>query len=504
MAISNTASRNTYTLDSVTTDFDITFDCVFDDNGDATELTVWLIDSEGNRTEVTKGYASDQYSTAYKTVTYLDATSHAGETLLISRATPRTQLMDFVNNGAYNLNQVEAMSDKLTRIVQEQDATIVDRIQTSEEFAEAAAESADNAYASEQKAHDWADKAPDVEVETGEYSAKHWASKASQSSGSAAVSAYDASVYAGQASSARGQSASYALESEGWANGEQSGVPVSSGSPYYHYNSKYWADVARQYATGGLHYIGVWTITSQTDYSGIGTPRALGDLYYCQGTACTIDGVTYTQGDFIVFNQDVDDGDTITTSMVDKIDNTESVTPDNTCTLENKTIPLGDNDITTTANKVIVSDADGNIGAGSVDASKIVSTDGTQTLTNKTIAYDDNTLTGVQPTLTAGTGIDITDTTISTKINTVTGGINAGLLQIRRCSGNITENTTTSVTFDTPFDNACISVMATCGQLGFGAPCVISVSDYSKTGFKVMQRNGSAAAMVINFLAIGY
>ena len=39
----------------------------------------------------------------------------------------------------------------------------------------------------------------------------------------------------------------------------------------------------------------------------------------------------------------------------------------------------------------------------------------TLTLTNKTIDFNDNTLIGVQPTLTAGTGIDITGTTISTK-----------------------------------------------------------------------------------------
>lgn len=35
---------------------------------------------------------------------------------------------------------------------------------------------------------------------------------------------------------------SYALEAEGWANGTQGGTPVSSGSPYYENNAKYWAD----------------------------------------------------------------------------------------------------------------------------------------------------------------------------------------------------------------------------------------------------------------------
>jgi len=35
---------------------------------------------------------------------------------------------------------------------------------------------------------------------------------------------------------------SYALEAEGWANGTQGGTPVTSGSPYYENNAKYWAD----------------------------------------------------------------------------------------------------------------------------------------------------------------------------------------------------------------------------------------------------------------------
>ena len=211
------------------------------------------------------------------------------------------------------------------------------------------------AAASEDMAEKWAENPVDSQVVTGQYSAKHWAAKASTSSGSAAVSAYNAGLSetaagtsetnAGLSATAAGTSA---LKSEGFAVGEQNGTPVSSGSPYYHNNSKYWSDIARQYATGGLHYIGTWDTTSQTDYSGIGTPRAQGDLYYCQGTATTIDGVTYTQGDFIIFNQDVDDGDTITTSMIDKIDNTETVTPDNIITLTNKTIDKGANTATCT------------------------------------------------------------------------------------------------------------------------------------------------------------
>lgn len=45
----------------------------------------------------------------------------------------------------------------------------------------------------------------------------------------------------------------------------------------------------------------------------------------------------------------------------------------------------------------------------------MVSSSSVQTLTNKTIDYSQNTMPGVQPTLIAGSGIDITGTTISTK-----------------------------------------------------------------------------------------
>lgn len=47
-----------------------------------------------------------------------------------------------------------------------------------------------------------------------------------------------------------------AEDAEAWAVGERGGVPVTSGDETYNNNSKYWADVASQYAQGGLHYSG--------------------------------------------------------------------------------------------------------------------------------------------------------------------------------------------------------------------------------------------------------
>lgn len=47
-----------------------------------------------------------------------------------------------------------------------------------------------------------------------------------------------------------------AEDSEAWAVGERGGVPVPAGDPTYNNNSKYWADIASQYAQGGLIYKG--------------------------------------------------------------------------------------------------------------------------------------------------------------------------------------------------------------------------------------------------------
>ena len=62
----------------------------------------------------------------------------------------------------------------------------------SKYYKEQADASATSASASATKASEWSDKAEDSEVETGRYSAKHWAAKASTSAGGAAVSAYNA------------------------------------------------------------------------------------------------------------------------------------------------------------------------------------------------------------------------------------------------------------------------------------------------------------------------
>lgn len=106
--------------------------------------------------------------------------------------------------------------------------------------------------------------------------------------------------------------------------------------------------------TGALIYQGTWTATSQTDYSSITLPVKKGYMYAVSGSG-TVDGVEWNAGDYLVINKDIAAGGTITSSDVDKIDNTEAsdiVRLTATQTLTNKTIDADDNTISdlTTSN----------------------------------------------------------------------------------------------------------------------------------------------------------
>lgn len=103
--------------------------------------------------------------------------------------------------------------------------------------------------------------------------AKYYAQQASSSASSASSSKTDAATYANQASNYASNAetaknnaqtsatnaqqsnvaaGNKALIAEGFANGEQDGTPVSSDSPYYHNNAKYFKEVAEQTIGSGL------------------------------------------------------------------------------------------------------------------------------------------------------------------------------------------------------------------------------------------------------------
>lgn len=162
---------------------------------------------------------------------------------------------------------------------------------------------------------------------------------------------------------------------------------------------------------GGVIYKGTWTATGQTDYSGITLPVKQGYLYLVQGSA-TIGGIEWNAGDYLMVNEDVAEGGTLTN--VSKIDNTEAadiVRLNATQTLTNKTISAADNTIadlgtTNFASGVIQTAvrADGTATDTAIATEKavrdaiddavegMVTVDGTQTLTNKTIDADENSI----------------------------------------------------------------------------------------------------------------
>ena len=150
-----------------------------------------------------------------------------------------------------------------------------------------AAESAkSDAETARDRAKDWANKAEDVEVAEGEYSAKHYAAKASASATSADNSATDAGTAKTDAEAARNKaqewaekdtevetgkhSAKYHAEgaednaslSRQYAEGKHlDGTDVTSDEPGYNNNAKYYAEQA------ALQNVGwAWVLQSNGDY----------------------------------------------------------------------------------------------------------------------------------------------------------------------------------------------------------------------------------------------
>ena len=162
---------------------------------------------------------------------------------------------------------------------------------------------------------------------------------------------------------------------------------------------------------GGVIYKGIFNAEGQADYSGITLPVKQGYLYLVQGSA-TIGGIEWNAGDYLMVNEDVAEGGTLTN--VSKIDNTEAadiVRLNATQTLTNKTISAADNTIADLGTANFASGviqtavrADGTAADTAIATEKavrdaiedavegMVTVDGTQTLTNKTIDADENSI----------------------------------------------------------------------------------------------------------------
>ena len=170
---------------------------------------------------------------------------------------------------------------------------------------------------------------------------------------------------------------------------------------------------------GGVIYKGTWAAANQSDYSGITLPVKQGYMYYVSsGEDVTIDGITWNAGDYLLINQDVASGGTITSAKVQKIDNTEAsdiVRLNSVQTLTNKTIAAGSNTIsgltasnfasgaiastlsgTATASATVFASEKAVADALAGATSGMVTETGAQTLTNKTIDADSNSISNLE------------------------------------------------------------------------------------------------------------
>jgi len=407
MAVSNNYEIKNYTLDGIATQFAIPFDVNVDDYGNAINIVVYL-----GLTELTKDV---DYTISVKTINYPDAVSHTGEKLTVFRRTPIEQPVDFVDNGNFTLEDIETGLDRSIMIEQETSANL-DNTVRAQESAELAEQYKDIAIEKASDAEDWAvgtrsdGETPSHSLE----SSKHWAESADTS--------------ASMATSMRNQAAASALVSEGWAKGTQSGTPVDNTSPYYQDNSKYYKeqaalsagaasgsatsaynselaaaaseDMAEKWAENpidtevetGRYSAKHWAAKSSVSAGAASVSAYNAGLSETAADTSAKDSEAWAVGQR--GGSDVDPSDPTYHNnakyYADQI-GAQTVTPDNTVTLINKTIAYDDNTLT-----------------------GVVGESATQTLTNKTIAYADNTLTGVQPTITGGAStITSTDLTAS-------------------------------------------------------------------------------------------
>ena len=400
MAVSNNYEIKNYTLDGIATQFAIPFDVTVDDYGNAINIVVYL-----GLTELTKDV---DYTISVKTINYPDAVSHTGEKLTVFRRTPIEQPVDFVDNGNFTLEDIETGLDRSIMIEQETAANLDNTI-TAQESMELAEQYKDIAIEKASDAEDWAvgtrsdGETPSHSLE----SSKHWAEAADTS--------------AGEATSMRNQSAASALVSEGWAKGTQSGTPVDNTSPYYQANSKYYKeqaalsagaasgsatsaynselaaaaseDMAEKWAENpidtevetGRYSAKHWAAKASVSAGAAAVSAYNAGLSETAADTSAKDSEAWAVGKR--GGSDVDPTDPAYHNnakyYADQI-GAQTVTPDNTVTLTNKTISYDDNTLT-----------------------GVVGESATQTLTNKTISYADNTLTGVQKALTLTDGVEV-------------------------------------------------------------------------------------------------
>lgn len=115
MTIANTKASSVFNANGVTRDFELGF--VYDEN--VSGLTIKVIDTDGEATEVTDNYSIYNGVLTYPTVASgLDPLA-SGYKLTVERLTPQTQSIDLIQQGPLDAETLEGGYDKLTLEVQE-------------------------------------------------------------------------------------------------------------------------------------------------------------------------------------------------------------------------------------------------------------------------------------------------------------------------------------------------------------------------------------------------
>lgn len=279
--------------------------------------------------------AADRVATDQdRTATNADATATAADRVATGQDATATAA-DRVATGNDALSTAaDAGATATDRVATGEDAvaTAADRVQTGLDLTAtgdhraSANDSEVASLASENKAHQWAEETTDVEVQLGEFSAKHHKVKASGhrvNAENAAEASATSETNSANSAAASQASATDSANSEGNAlahelkAGQWAAEPEDSEVEVGLYSARHYATKAEKSAAGGMSYRGAWDASSNA----YPTDPQQGWLYKVN-VGGSVDTESYRMGDAIIYNG----GNAALSSGWDKIDNTETVT----------------------------------------------------------------------------------------------------------------------------------------------------------------------------------
>ena len=196
------------------------------------------------------------------------------------------------NGDKWQMSSMNDLEDRIDSAFEDIEDSVSVYVEEASEYADDAAASSVNALNRKRDAEAWAIGTREgIPVESTdlqyENNAKYYSDQARSDASDASTSKSEAASYSNQASnyasnaetaklnaqsSATSAQQSYiaagnkALEAEGIANGTQNGVPVTSQSPYYHNNAKYWKECAE--AVGSSTFSGLMDVNIQSPQNG--------------------------------------------------------------------------------------------------------------------------------------------------------------------------------------------------------------------------------------------